>query len=114
MDGWFTTQGVPRLRRREYPQRMRAVTREPGFPPLAQSGPGSRGERSTMDSQSRGTGYTGAQRPILRPLWVDEPVGTPRLPEPVRNSAVRAGLIVAVTLIEAVVALLATVAGVWI
>jgi hypothetical protein len=49
----------------------------------------------------------------LRPLWVEEPIGTPRLPDPVRRAAVRAVLIVSVTLIEATVALLATAGKSW-
>ncbi len=47
-------------------------------------------------------------------LWSDDPVGTPRLPDSVRASAVRAVLIVAVTLIEAVIAMLGAVSGTWI
>jgi hypothetical protein len=47
-------------------------------------------------------------------LWFDAPVGTPRLPDPVRTSAVRAGLIVSFTLIEAVIALLGAIGGSWI
>ncbi len=70
-----------------------------------------------MDSESRATGaVSGPDRATggQGGLWADEPVGTPRLPDPVRNSAVRAVLIVAVTLIEAVVALLGAVSGTWI
>ncbi len=68
-----------------------------------------------METQSRGTtrGGIGAFDADRRPLWVEEPVGRPRLPDPVRESAVRAGLIVSVTLIEAVVAALAAMAEVW-
>lgn len=47
-------------------------------------------------------------------LWTEEQVGTPRLPDPVRSSAVRAGLFVSFTLIEAVVALLGVVSGTWV
>ncbi|MEU3821843.1 hypothetical protein AB0E74_19835 [Streptomyces sp. NPDC030392] len=48
-----------------------------------------------------------------RELWVEDPVGRRRLPDPVRTAAVRAGLIAAVTLIQAVVAYLFTLAGSW-
>ncbi|MDI5966700.1 hypothetical protein POF50_022630 [Streptomyces sp. SL13] len=48
-----------------------------------------------------------------RPLWRDVPRGRRRLPDPVRGSAVRAGLIASVTLVVAMVALMAVVAGTW-
>lgn len=52
-------------------------------------------------------------RPYHRPLWVEEPARRRRLPDPVRTAAVRAVLIVAMTLIQAMVALLCTLAGSW-
>jgi len=55
---------------------------------------------------------TQAQR--RRSLWVDEPVGTRRMPDPVRNATVRAVLIVSLTMIQAVVAVLGTVGDSWI
>ncbi|MCH5673294.1 hypothetical protein [Streptomyces gilvus] len=48
-----------------------------------------------------------------RPLWVEEPARRRRLPDPVRRAAVRAGLIIAVTLLLAMVAFLCTMAGSW-
>ncbi|MEU6357176.1 hypothetical protein ABZ896_49095 [Streptomyces sp. NPDC047072] len=48
-----------------------------------------------------------------RPLWVEETARRRRLPDPVRTSAVRAVLIIAVTLIQAMVAFLCTMAGSW-
>jgi hypothetical protein len=48
-----------------------------------------------------------------RPLWVEEPARRRRLPDPVRTAAVRAVLIIAVTLIQAMVAFLCTMAGSW-
>ncbi|MFE3634049.1 hypothetical protein [Streptomyces cellostaticus] len=48
-----------------------------------------------------------------RQLWVEEPARRRRLPDPVRTSAVRAVLIASVTLIQAVVAFLCTMAGSW-
>uniref|UniRef100_UPI0015F0A320 hypothetical protein n=1 Tax=Streptomyces phytophilus TaxID=722715 RepID=UPI0015F0A320 len=52
-------------------------------------------------------------RRLESPLWVEEPVGTPRLPDPVRTAAVRAVIIVALTLSQAMAALLFTVSGSW-
>lgn len=54
-----------------------------------------------------------AGQPYRKPLWVEEPARRRRLPDPVRDSAVRAVLIIAVTLIQAVVAFLCTLAGSW-
>ncbi|MEV8568949.1 hypothetical protein AB0436_25765 [Streptomyces sp. NPDC051322] len=48
-----------------------------------------------------------------RTLWVEEPAVRRRMPDPVRSSAVRAVLIVSVTLIQAVTAVLCTLAGSW-
>ncbi|MER5765308.1 hypothetical protein [Streptomyces sp. NPDC002082] len=48
-----------------------------------------------------------------RVLWVDQPAGRRRMPDPVRTSAVRAVLIVAVTLTDATIAFFLTVTGSW-
>ncbi|MET7325743.1 hypothetical protein [Streptomyces sp. NPDC005549] len=48
-----------------------------------------------------------------RPLWREEPARRRRLPDPVRTAAVRAVLVVAVTLILAMVAFLSTLAESW-
>ncbi|MFB9524742.1 hypothetical protein ACFFTU_32900 [Streptomyces cremeus] len=48
-----------------------------------------------------------------RPLWVEEPAVRWRLPDPVRTSAVRAVIIVALTLTQAMIAFLSTLAGSW-
>ncbi|GAA3308248.1 hypothetical protein [Streptomyces cinereospinus] len=53
------------------------------------------------------------ERPSYRPLWIEEPAKRRRLPDPVRTAAVRAVLIIAVTLIQAMVAFLSTLAGSW-
>lgn len=53
------------------------------------------------------------ERAYYRPLWIDEPARKRRLPDPVRTSAVRAVLIISVTLTQAVVAFLCTVTGSW-
>ncbi|PWI42309.1 hypothetical protein CK485_23375 [Streptomyces sp. ICBB 8177] len=47
-------------------------------------------------------------------MWTEHPVGTARMPDPVRAAAVRAALIASVTLIEAMVAMLGTLAGTWV
>lgn len=48
-----------------------------------------------------------------RPLWVEEPARRRRLPDPVRTAAVRAVIVISVTLIQAMVAFLCTLAGSW-
>ncbi|GAA2626190.1 hypothetical protein [Streptomyces vastus] len=53
------------------------------------------------------------ERAYYRPLWVEEPARRLRLPDPVRTSAVRAVIIIAITLIQAMVAFLCTLAGSW-
>ncbi|MFF7358262.1 MULTISPECIES: hypothetical protein [Streptomyces] len=55
----------------------------------------------------------GEQQQDYRPLWVEEPARRHPLPDPVRTAAVRAVLIIAVTLIQAMVAFLCTLAGTW-
>ncbi|MGW2088557.1 hypothetical protein [Streptomyces sp. NPDC001880] len=50
---------------------------------------------------------------IPRQLWVEEPVARRRMPDPVRSSAVRAVLIMSLTIIQAMVAFLCTLAGSW-
>ncbi|MET7292507.1 hypothetical protein ABZS79_10245 [Streptomyces griseoloalbus] len=52
-------------------------------------------------------------RASYRPLWVEEQARRRRLPDPVRTAAVRAVLIIAITLIQAMVAVLCTLAGSW-
>ncbi|WP_424214863.1 hypothetical protein ACN20G_23910 [Streptomyces sp. BI20] len=60
-----------------------------------------------------GRDVTGAAGGGRRPLWVEQPEGVPRMPDPVRRAAVRAVLIVSVTLILASVAFLLAVSGAW-
>ncbi|WP_280888486.1 hypothetical protein [Streptomyces sp. LBL] len=57
--------------------------------------------------------FAAEERPYYRPLWVEEPARRRRLPDPVRTSAVRAVMIIAVTLTQAMVAFLCTMAGSW-
>ncbi|MGW2354467.1 hypothetical protein ACWCWB_37745, partial [Actinacidiphila glaucinigra] len=52
-------------------------------------------------------------RKTRRPLWVEEPVGRPRMPDPVRRAAVRAVLVVSFTLIAAVIAMLGAAGESW-
>ncbi|MET7477929.1 hypothetical protein ABZT17_26675 [Streptomyces sp. NPDC005648] len=52
-------------------------------------------------------------RASYRPLWVEEPARRRRMPDPVRTAAVRAVIIIAVTLLQAMVAFLCTMAGSW-
>ncbi|MFI9567344.1 hypothetical protein [Streptomyces rishiriensis] len=54
-----------------------------------------------------------AARVAYRPLWVEEPARRRRMPDPVRTAAVRAVLIISVTLIQAMIAFLCTMAGSW-
>lgn len=56
---------------------------------------------------------TPEEEPYYRPLWIDEAAPRRRMPDPVRRSAVRAVLIIAVTLVQAMVAFLCTLAGSW-
>ncbi|MEH0543059.1 hypothetical protein QA802_08235 [Streptomyces sp. B21-105] len=53
------------------------------------------------------------RRVAYRPLWVEEPAKRRRMPDPVRTAAVRAVLVIAVTLVQAMVAFLCTLAGSW-
>ncbi|MEU1630398.1 hypothetical protein ABZ746_34925 [Streptomyces sp. NPDC020096] len=72
-----------------------------------------------MNAQPHSTAPDTADSPGQSPfggstLWTEEPVGRPRMPDPVRESAVRAVLIASVTLIEAMVAMLGAAAGAWV
>ncbi|MFK0171704.1 hypothetical protein ACIQU5_23165 [Streptomyces sp. NPDC090306] len=87
------------------------------------------GERSgwdadggVRDARDRGAAGPGAGRPVPvrteepsagRQLWVEEPARRRRMPDPVRTASVRAVLIISLTLIQAMVAFLCTLAGSW-
>jgi hypothetical protein len=72
------------------------------------------GERKRTRGLSRSPATEAlADQPYYKPLWVEEPARRRRLPDPVREAAVRAVLIISVTLIQAVVAFLCTMAGSW-
>ncbi|MFI2212967.1 hypothetical protein [Streptomyces sp. NPDC020141] len=68
-----------------------------------------------MDTDERrgGSGAAGLAPAARRQLWVEEPSVRRRMADPVRTSAVRAVLIVSLTLIQAMVAFLCTLAGSW-
>lgn len=51
--------------------------------------------------------------PRQRALWIEEPARRRRMPDPVRESAVRAVLVIAVTMLLAMVAFFCTMAGTW-
>ncbi|MEU0053554.1 hypothetical protein ABZ299_28775 [Streptomyces sp. NPDC006184] len=53
------------------------------------------------------------QQQYYRPLWIEEPARRHPTPDPVREAAVRALLVISVTLIQAMVAFLCTMAGSW-
>ncbi|MDF3146162.1 MULTISPECIES: hypothetical protein [unclassified Streptomyces] len=73
------------------------------------------GRKAAADkSVARAAGGRAAQEwSGYRPLWVEEPARRRRMPDPVRTASVRAVLIIAVTLIQAMVAFLCTLAGSW-
>ncbi|MFI6940126.1 hypothetical protein ACIBI4_12705 [Streptomyces sp. NPDC050418] len=54
---------------------------------------------------------TAERRRAGRELWVEDPVGKRRLPDPVRTAAVRAVILVSLTMISTMVAFFCTVAG---
>ncbi|MFJ7628907.1 hypothetical protein ACIQZN_20660 [Streptomyces sp. NPDC097595] len=69
-----------------------------------------------MDTQER----EGAVEPVgdvsepgRPPLWVEEPTTRRRMPDPVRTAAVRAVLVMSLTMILAMVAFLTALAGSW-
>ncbi|MDK1346514.1 hypothetical protein QNO09_25050 [Streptomyces sp. 378] len=88
------------------PRKTQATDRDgPGNPVTpAERGPG-------VPAHEMGRGAREQQ--YHRPLWVEEPARRRRLPDPVRTAAVRAVLLIAVTLIQAMVAFLCTMAGSW-
>lgn len=81
----------------------RAARRGPGAP-----------DRDIPTHEGR-TDETVAEQELTRhrPLWIEEPAPRRRMPDPVRTAAVRAVLIISVTLIQAMVAFLCTMAGSW-
>lgn len=70
-------------------------------------------DRDIPVPERAGEPFGGQQEPSHRPLWIEEPARRRRMPDPVRTAAVRAVLIISVTLIQAMVAFLCTLAGSW-
>ncbi|MFJ7076368.1 hypothetical protein [Streptomyces sp. NPDC098781] len=103
----------PRTRSQEFPEGASVMTTEEddavagargGVVARDEGGADSARDESRGESQGWST---------YRPLWVEEPARRRRMPDPVRTSAVRAVLIISVTLIQAMVAFLCTLAGSW-
>ncbi|GAA3125434.1 hypothetical protein ACFQ0X_36610 [Streptomyces rectiviolaceus] len=67
-------------------------------------------QRTSQDEYETSRPRSGDER---RELWVEEPARRRRLPDPVRTAAVRAVIIVALTLIQAMTAFLCALAGSW-
>ncbi|MEU0115354.1 hypothetical protein ABZ137_16910 [Streptomyces bobili] len=110
--------GAPDL---DLPVKGRGVTGRSGLPPARVAGDTAEGTvrrtaRDTGRADAAEGGRTASTVPeggVYRPLWVEEPARRRRLPDPVRRSAVRAVLFIAVTLLQAMVAFLCTLAGSW-
>lgn len=84
---------------------------ETGAEAVANAGPervANAGAEAAMEAEAEAE-----EQGYYRQLWVEEPATRRRLPDPVRASAVRAVIIIAVTLIQAMVAFLCTLAGSW-
>ncbi|WP_030867936.1 hypothetical protein [Streptomyces sp. NRRL S-37] len=82
-------------------------------PGAAASGRGPAGARGAAARESGGSTGGSGRKASYRPLWVEEPARRRRLPDPVRTAAVRAVLVISVTLIQAMVAFLCTLAESW-
>ncbi|MEV8395243.1 MULTISPECIES: hypothetical protein [unclassified Streptomyces] len=63
--------------------------------------------------ERRGAASADGFAEVSRGLWVEEPAKRYRMPDAVRTAAVRAVIIAAVTLIQATIAFLSTLAGSW-
>lgn len=74
---------------------------------------GSRFGALSAGRQEPGGAQAASPPSYAKPLWIDDPSPRRRMADPVRTSAVRAVLIVAVTLVQAVIAFLCTLAGSW-
>ncbi len=86
------------------------AARGPGAASAAREVPdGAAGKAVTGARESGGARAQGGPRP----LWVEEPARRRRLPDPVRTAAVRAVIVTSVTMIQAMVAFLCTLAGSW-
>ncbi|UFR05755.1 hypothetical protein KBP30_33345 [Streptomyces sp. Go40/10] len=80
----------------------------------SQAGRGQRAPDRGIPAQARAEESVHGERVHgYRTLWVEEPARRHPLPDPVRTAAVRAVLVIAVTLVQAMVAFLCTLAGSW-
>ncbi|MFJ5778051.1 hypothetical protein [Streptomyces sp. NPDC093094] len=100
------------------PGNARRATDEPGTATTTVRDTWAERDGAMRDASAGGTAHprdTGStvRRSAYRPLWVEEPATRRRLPDPVRRAAVRAVLIIALTLIQAMIAFLSTLAGSW-
>ncbi|SER20189.1 hypothetical protein SAMN04487983_1012140 [Streptomyces sp. yr375] len=91
----------------------RGATDRGSMAALGAVNPARAGVRRTGAAGGGDVTATGQERAAYRPLWVEEPARRRRMPDPVRTAAVRAVLLIAVTLIQAMVAFLCTLAGSW-
>ncbi|MEU1042808.1 hypothetical protein [Streptomyces sp. NPDC005907] len=89
------------------------VTSEDGSPTGRRSAPATDRSGARRVAADGGTATREDEERYYRPLWVEEPARRRRLPDPVRTAAVRAVIIIAVTLTQAVIAFLCTLAGSW-
>ncbi|MFJ7420506.1 hypothetical protein ACIQXD_18135 [Streptomyces uncialis] len=71
------------------------------------------GAEGARGARREGGAGDGRAAPSARALWVEEPAHRFRMADPVRTAAVRAVIIVSLTLIQAMVAFFCTLAGSW-
>ncbi|MEV6689117.1 hypothetical protein AB0N28_27875 [Streptomyces sp. NPDC051130] len=71
------------------------------------------GDDAVADASAYGRHSGAGTTATRRSLWVEEPARRYRMPDPVRASAVRAVLIVALTLMQATVSFFLTLTGSW-
>jgi hypothetical protein len=69
--------------------------------------------RPSRETSAHRSGEDRGKPEDRRELWVEEPARRRRLPDPVRTAAVRAVIIVALTLLQAMTAFLCALAGSW-
>ncbi|MFD3541997.1 hypothetical protein ACFWUQ_21225 [Streptomyces sp. NPDC058662] len=84
-----------------------------GYAGRAGAGSGYAGTGGAGSEVAGGSGADGGIGAAAPGLWVEEPALRRRMPDPVRTAAVRAVLIVSVTLIQATVTFFLTLTGSW-
>nr|WP_241839185.1 MULTISPECIES: hypothetical protein [unclassified Streptomyces] len=70
-------------------------------------------ERGSAGARAAARTETADGARVPRQLWVEEPASKRRMPDAVRTAAVRAVLIMSLTIIQAMVAFLSTLTGSW-